>query len=126
MKKLLIIDDDAVHRMVIARIAKRADLESEFAGTVGEAVEKISNEGFCCITLDLNLGESNGITLLGELAKQAYQPTVFVVSASEASQRQVVIDSANMLKLKIVDVPKPIDLKNLRELLEVQAATAAA
>ena len=126
MKKLLIIDDDAVHRMVIARIAKRTDLESEFAGTVAEAVEKISGDSFCCVTLDLNLGESNGITLLAELAKQNYHPTVFVVSASEASQRQVVIESANMLKLKIVDVPKPIDLKKLRELFEVQVATAAA
>jgi two-component system chemotaxis response regulator CheY len=126
MKKLLIIDDDAVHRMVIARIAKKADLGVEFAGSVNVAVEHISGDKFCCVTLDLNLGENNGITLLSELAKQSYKPTVFVVSASEESQRQVVMDSANALELKMVDVPKPIDLKKLRELLEFQSATAAA
>ena len=121
MKKLLIIDDDAVHRMVIARIAKQAHLEVEFAATLQEAAAKISSQQFNCVTLDLNLGESNGISLLGELATQGGKPTVFVISASDAEQRQIVMDTAHAAQLTIIDVPKPIDLKKLRALFEAQS-----
>ena len=46
MTKVLIVDDDAIHRMVIARLAKQVGLRAVFAAAAHEAIEALSKEDF--------------------------------------------------------------------------------
>src|SRR4030095_14329967 len=52
--RLLIVDDDRVHRMVLARVARQAGYEVEEAGTYETARPMMREGAHDCVTLDLS------------------------------------------------------------------------
>jgi len=58
--RLLVIDDDSLHRMVICRAAAKAGYLPAGAATCDEAAKMIRETAFDCITLDLGLGDRAG------------------------------------------------------------------
>ena len=121
MPKVLIVDDDPVHRMLIARLAEQAGLQTSFAASAQSAIEKLSEEEFCVMTLDLNLGEDDGMEVLEYLADRAIEMQVFVISGSERSRYEAAINFGVLNRIDVVDFPKPIHLAYLRECLEKAA-----
>ena len=118
MTKVLIVDDDPVHRMLIARLAEQVGLQTSFAANARDAIEKLSQEDFCVMTLDLNLGEEDGTDVLEYLADRAIEMRVFVISGSERSQYEAAVNFGVLNRIDIVDFPKPIQLPYLRECLK--------
>jgi two-component SAPR family response regulator len=55
--QLLIVDDDAVQRMLIAAAAKQAGHAVTLAQSCSEAITQIQAARFDCVTLDLMLGD---------------------------------------------------------------------
>jgi CheY-like chemotaxis protein len=121
---LLIIDDDPVHRMVIKRVAERAGLRVEVAPTAEEAADKLSKGRYRWVTLDLNLGCEQGVHLVRNIAAMKPRPLVLVVSSSEASVRQFVVDVGAQYDMRLMDMSKPIDLKILRETFLIPPSTS--
>jgi DNA-binding response OmpR family regulator len=116
--KLLVIDDDTVHRMVICRIAKQAGFEVEEAATYEAARRLMAHNGYGCVTLDLSLGERGGIDVLQYMAEIGYASPVIVVSGSDDEVRSEAFAVARKLNLNACrPFSKPVKLSDLRELM---------
>jgi DNA-binding NtrC family response regulator len=85
---------------------------------IEDAASCLAGLAYKCITLDLNLGEEQGITLLHEISRHAPGATVFLISGADAPARKMAIHAARQLDLKVIDVPKPMDLRKLRIFLD--------
>jgi DNA-binding response OmpR family regulator len=118
--RLLVIDDDTLHRMIICRAAAKCGYVPVGAASHHEAA-KLSREGmFDCITLDIALGDRGGaVTLLRHFAAVASRAPIIVVSACDDETLREILRLARSLKLNVVEpVPKPVDLTILRSMLD--------
>jgi CheY-like chemotaxis protein len=115
--RLLIVDDDRVHRMVLARVARQAGYDVEEAGTY-EAARRLMGEGYACVTLDLSLGEHGGLDVLQHLAQIKFDAPIIVVSGSDDKVREEALMVARRLGLNVCgSFGKPMNLSHLRNLL---------
>jgi two-component system, chemotaxis family, chemotaxis protein CheY len=117
--RLLVIDDDNLHRMIICRVAAKAGYAPAGAATYDEAAQLVQDNAFDCITLDLSLGEHAGVELLRHLWVIGCKATIIIISGCDdatcGDSRRV----AESLKLKVWEsIPKPVNLGVLRDSLE--------
>jgi CheY-like chemotaxis protein len=116
--RLLIVDDDRVHRMVLARVARQAGYEVEEASTYETARRLIGEGAYACLTLDLSLGEHGGLDVLQHLAQLKFDAPIIVVSGSDDKVRQEALMVARRLGLNVCgSFGKPMNLSHLRNLL---------
>ncbi len=66
--QLLIVDDDVSQRRLIAIAAKQAGHAVIVAQSCAEALARLGNGRFDCVTLDLMLGDGDGIQVLQAIA----------------------------------------------------------
>ena len=118
MNSLLVIDDDPVHRMIIARLGTQAGMHVMSATSASDARKMLVENKFRCVTLDLNLGDEEGASVLQTLAESIPAPKVVLISGADDQARRLAISMGRRLMLDLVDIPKPIDLKYLRQTLE--------
>jgi DNA-binding NtrC family response regulator len=116
--KLLAVDDDTVHRMVICRIARQAGFEVDEAASYEAARRMLGLSVYGCVTLDLSLGERGGIDVLRYMAEIGYPSPVIVISGSDDEVRSEAFTAARNLKLNVCQpFSKPVRLADLRELM---------
>ena len=117
--RLLVIDDDSLHRMVICRAAAKAGYLPAGAATCDEAAKTIRETAFDCITLDLGLGDRAGSEILHHLASLGCAAPIIVISGCDAATCKEAVRIAGLLKLNLWEcIPKPVDLAMLRSFLE--------
>ena len=117
--RLLVIDDDNLHRMIICRAAAKAGYLPAGAATYDEALKLARETAFDCITLDLSLGDHAGSEMLHHLSKLGCTAPIVVVSGCDDATCREAVKVAGMLKLDIWEcIPKPVDLAMLRNFLE--------
>ena len=115
--RLLVIDDNALHRLIICRAAARAGYVPAQAASCEEAVELAQATAFDCITLDLSLGAHTGVEMLRHLQTIGCKAPIIIVSGSATCRAALRI--ARTLKLDVVEwLAKPVDLATLRYSLE--------
>jgi len=66
--RLLVVDDDATQRALIAQAARFAGHVVTFAGSCSEAIAEIRSHRFDCITVDLMLEDGDGTEVLKAIA----------------------------------------------------------
>jgi DNA-binding response OmpR family regulator len=118
--RLLVIDDDTLHRIIICRAAAKSGYVPVGAASHHEAA-KLSQEGaFDCITLDIALGDRGGaVALLRHFAAVESKAPIIVVSACDDETLREILRLARSLKLNVAaPVPKPVDLTILRQMLD--------
>jgi len=116
--KLLVIDDDTVHRMVICRIARQAGFIVEEAATFEAARRMMSQESYACVTLDLSLGDHGGLEVIQHMAQIGYESPLIVVSGSDDAVRNESFAVAKKLGLNVCKTfSKPLKLADLRDLM---------
>jgi len=81
--RLLVVDDDNLHRMIICRVASKAGFAPAGAATYEEAVQLSQDNTFDCITLDLSLGEHAGIEILRHLWVIGCKAPIIIVSGCD-------------------------------------------
>jgi ActR/RegA family two-component response regulator len=125
--RLLVIDDDSLHRMVICRAAAKAGYLPAGAATYDEAAKLTRETTFDCITLDLSLGHHAGSELLHHLSSLRCTAPIVVVSGCDAATCKEAVRVAGLLNLDVWEcIPKPVDLAMLRNFLERLRATRLA
>ncbi len=109
--RLLVIDDDSLHRMFICRVAARAGYAPTGAATYEEAA-KFAQEGtFDCITLDLSLGPHAGVELVWLLWVVGNKAPIIVISGCDDATYAEAVRVAKSLNLVVLaTMPKPVDL----------------
>lgn len=119
MPRLLVIDDDNLHRMIICRAAAKAGYLPAGAATYDEAVKLAQETAFDCITLDLSLGEHAGVDMLRHLWVIGCKAPIIIISGCDDQTCNDSAKVAESLKLNILDsITKPVNLATLRDSLE--------
>src|SRR5215469_8751210 len=117
--RLLVIDDDNLHRMIICRVAAKAGYLPAGAASYDEAAGLAKETAFDCITLDLSLGAHAGIEMLHHLSMLGYTAPIIVVTGCDTATCQETVKVADQLGLDVWEcIPKPVDLVMLRHFLE--------
>jgi DNA-binding response OmpR family regulator len=128
--RLLVIDDDHLHCMIICRVAAKAGFDAVHATTYEAAASLAQETAFDCITLDLSLGEHAGIEMLRQLWVLGCKAPIIIVSGCDDRISRETVRIGKSLNLKVQEpVPKPVDLALLRyslERLRAQVKPAAA
>ena len=87
MRRVLIVEDDAVQREALGKLLSSHDVETAAAGTAAECLQKLKGQTFDCMVLDLSLPDSSGYALLETLSREdAYSfPPVIVYTGRDLS-----------------------------------------
>ena len=90
MRKVLIVEDDAVQRESLIKLLGTPDVQAEAVGTAAECLEKLKTANFDCMVLDLSLPDASGYSLLETLSTEsAYSfPPVIVYTGRELSHNE--------------------------------------
>jgi HAMP domain-containing protein/CheY-like chemotaxis protein/signal transduction histidine kinase len=67
VKKLLVVEDDAVERMSIEELIRHDDVAIETVGSGEEALRALRNGSYDCVVLDLRLPDMSGFDLLDHI-----------------------------------------------------------
>jgi signal transduction histidine kinase/CheY-like chemotaxis protein/CHASE3 domain sensor protein len=87
MRRVLIVEDDAVQRDAVQRLLGSHEVETVTAATAAECLTLLKDQTFDCMVLDLSLPDASGYSLLETLSKEsAYSfPPVIVYTARDLS-----------------------------------------
>jgi DNA-binding NtrC family response regulator len=117
--RLLVVDDDNLHRMIICRTAAKAGFLPASGSSYEEAAQLVQEIAFDCITLDLSLGEHAGIEMLRHLWMVGCKAPIIIISGCADATCRETVRFAKSLNLNVCEpVPKPVDLAMLRYSLE--------
>ncbi|HEY1550577.1 MAG TPA: response regulator, partial [Kofleriaceae bacterium] len=91
LRRVLIVEDDAVLRESTAKLLAGDDVETITAGSANEALELLRGSTFDCMVVDLALPDRSGLELLEEMAggEQYAFPPVIVYTGRSLSTDQV-------------------------------------
>ncbi len=79
---VLVIEDTMSIAMVFRSWLARKDIQTEFAGTGAEGLEKIRSGLYRAVLLDLQLPDTNGIEILKQVQRENLDVAIVVVTAS--------------------------------------------
>jgi len=117
--RLLVIDDDNLHRMIICRAAAKSGYLPAGAASYDEAIKLVQGNAFDCVTLDLSLGEHAGVEMLRYFWVIGYRVPIIIISGCDDTTCSETERVAESLKLNVWEsVAKPLDLAGLRDSLE--------
>ena len=90
MKRVLIVDDSPVGRMILARLVGRCGWEVTAAGGGREALERLQADPPDAVFLDLLMPDVDGFQVLEELRAQRLDVPVVVLTSDvqEATRRR--------------------------------------
>jgi len=112
--KVLIVDDDQSHRIMLRAVLKEEDYRVTEAADGIEAVKAVENEAFDIILLDIRMTKMDGIEALTEIRKISPLVPVLVMTAYASVKTAV-----EALKAGAFDyVTKPLDIEELKILIE--------
>ncbi|MFT3996487.1 MAG: response regulator [Asticcacaulis sp.] len=79
MRRVLIVEDDAVQRDSVMALLKTQDVETVAVGTAAECLTELKQQTYDCMVLDLNLPDATGYSLLETLSSEqdyAFPPVI--------------------------------------------------
>lgn len=86
MRRVLIVEDDAVQRDAVGRLLASGDVETVGVGTAAECLDRLKSETFDCMVLDLSLPDASGFSLLETLSQGDHSfPPVIVYTGHDLS-----------------------------------------
>lgn len=108
--KVLHIDDNQAIRETFADVLSMMDMEVESIGNGRDGLNKILEESFDVILLDLTMPDFSGFDLVEELEKQGKTPNnIFALTAMTLSNDQTDLLKKNGI-VKILSKPIEVDL----------------
>ncbi len=106
---VLVVDDEAAQRTVLAGFLRKRQLEAVTAGSVDEAVQIVSGRTIDLVLTDLNMPGKDGLTLIDSLRAINPELPVIVMTAFGT-----VASAVDAMKRGAADyLTKPIDLDEL-------------
>jgi DNA-binding NtrC family response regulator len=110
----MIVDDEKSIRVMLKRVLSDKQFEIDEAADGREALEKIKQEKYSAILLDLRMPEVNGIEVIEKLKEQDIDTPIVMMSAYGT-----VPEAVEAMKLGALDyLVKPFDLDELKLILE--------
>ncbi|HZZ57338.1 MAG TPA: response regulator [Opitutaceae bacterium] len=90
IKRLLIVEDDAVQRQALAELVGGADVQITAVSSGAEALAALGGERCDCVVLDLGLPDLPGLDLIREIQRRLapHPPPVIVYTGKELSREE--------------------------------------
>lgn len=90
MRRILVVEDDKIQRESMQKLLSSHEVITEAVGTAKECLERLHEETFDCMVLDLSLPDASGYSLLETLSKEeTYSfPPVIVYTGKDLSHEQ--------------------------------------
>lgn len=87
VRRVLIVEDDAVQRNALGQLLSSGDVETVGVGTAAECIDALRRETFDCMVLDLTLPDASGYSLLETLSQDGEHafPPVIVYTGHDLS-----------------------------------------
>ena len=82
--KILIIEDEPSLREIMQHYLEKERYIVEIAGTVSDALLKLSDYDYDCILLDIMLPDGDGLNILQQLKEMRKQENVIIISAKDS------------------------------------------
>lgn len=112
---ILVIDDEAVTRRVVIHALKALDLQTLGAANGEEAVQLASETHFSLAIVDINLPDTDGFALIGQLREIPHMKDIPYIIFTARNQPQ---DQSLALESKAVGfLYKPFSTQELRSLV---------
>ena len=123
MKKVLIVDDDALIVKLLSELLKADDVAITTAGDGAEGWQKIQQEQYDLLITDIWMPNMNGLELLAHVRTLPHLPNIVVMSADDTPE--VLLKAAREQAQQFVNKPfKAIETqKFLREILQKPTAS---
>lgn len=122
--RVLIADDEAVQRLILARCVEILGWTADTAASVDEAVSKYSARPHDIVVIDLCLGERAGMHLLRHLRRGRADPSVIFISGKDHGICAAALRIANDLGIRVAGtLAKPVDPYGLHALLLANPAS---
>lgn len=86
MKKILIVDDHEVVRAGVMRILDQPGMAFGEASNAAQALQKLRDEDWDLVVLDLSLADRNGLELLKEVKQTSHKLPVLVLTMHSEDQ----------------------------------------
>ena len=118
-ERVLVVDDDAALRNLLALICRRAGFAVDVANDGAKALELIANNNYLLVVLDLQMPHVNGFDVVTRLRSRKPRPSIIVLTALPPTV-------ATGLDAAVVQavLRKPFDVDLLTAMLAELAATA--
>jgi DNA-binding response OmpR family regulator len=120
-KRALVVDDDDPIRNMLTKVVERQDFDVDTARDGAEAIEKIDEDGYALIVLDLMMPRVDGFGVLRHMKEHHPAKLACTIIASAIPESEI---------LRQFGIPvyrihaKPFDLQRLID--DIQACTTAA
>jgi EAL domain-containing protein (putative c-di-GMP-specific phosphodiesterase class I)/ActR/RegA family two-component response regulator len=128
LRRALVIDDDKAQGLVIASIAARNGYHVTNAQSFDAAAAALDSHSFQCITIDLSLGDHDGIEVLRLAARLAGVPRIIFISGCDDRILDAAVRMAESIGVTdACSLQKPFRPADLRGLFEghVERASVA-
>ena len=117
-KRLLAVDDNSDSAELIARVAAKCGYEARSVTDPSSLGDVLHSWKPQVLTLDLCMPEEDGISLLSLLKSAGFTGSLIIISGQDDWFRKTASRLASARGLNVAqDLPKPVDLKALREVL---------
>lgn len=118
-RRVLVVDDDVVQRTIVQKSAMKLGLETIVASSYEQAAALLSADSFDLMTLDLSLGERDGVEMLRLIARLGLTSLpIVVISGCEERILNSTRRVAESLGLALTAcLTKPLEFRSLREAL---------
>jgi DNA-binding response OmpR family regulator len=120
-KRALVVDDDDPIRNMLTKVVERQDFDVDTARDGAEAIEKIDEDGYTLIVLDIMMPRVDGFGVLRHMKEHHPAKLACTIIASAVPESEI---------LRQFEIPvyrihaKPFDLQRL--IADIQACTTAA
>ena len=124
-KKILVVDDSALVRRILSNIIQELGYEVDTAKDGEEALQKIQQENYDLITLDIEMPGKNGIEVLREIMEK--KPTrVVIISSYATDNADITLEALDLGALTYITKPGKlgVDLKKIEEEIKVKIEEA--
>jgi CheY-like chemotaxis protein/CHASE3 domain sensor protein len=91
VRRVLVVEDDALQRESVCRLIQGDDVETTAVGLAGEALDLLRNGTFDCMILDLRLPDLSGFDLLETMGhdESVSRPPVVVYTGKDLTREEV-------------------------------------
>ncbi len=125
-RRLLVVDDEPIQRLIIARGVEAIGFHVDGADSLTMASDRLAEACYDVVVLDLSLGEAEGISLLQVVRNSRSDPVVIVVSRLDDRVRTATARLAMALGLRVAGaLAKPVSIRALIALLRDMPARIA-
>lgn len=121
--RVLVVDDEPAIRALVAKIVERAGFSVDVAADGQEAVEKVGQNDYAVIVLDLMMPAMSGYEFVEFLQQRGgKRPSVIVITAAAEASLTRQLDPSIVHSI----VRKPFDINVLADLVTAAASATPA